>query len=842
MEDTGLDMRTFSSPRTWVVVLFALLLMLAIPPTTDEAKAAPWGIEYSIVSGNIIQEQCVAVDGDNIYIVYTRSAAGEYHLHLIWYDGEDWTAEQRIDSTSTNARFPDVAADKGVAHIAYVDSTDGDIDIKYVSFDGEDLSKPTQISDATEGVTANFHSIAVEGDEVHIVYERWSGGRDVMHRAFDGEKWGSITDVSTDSGDEDQTYPDVTVLDGTAHVVWEDRGDGDRDIYYRSLEDGTWSEEVEVSSDEDVENQMHPVVAATGSKVHVAYDQVGTNPTTSIHMTTFDGTWSTPAQVSEGTTPPQHYGAEIAAEDGHVALVYHKNVGVSPDVFFRHFDGTSWEAEEEISNTAADTDHYEPDVDLEDGQVHAIWHDYKGTGKFLKYRTADLSEDDPTAEVQDLDPYWIQGGSAPLHWTAIDDYSVTSVTIQYRYSADKGSWTDWGVASTVDGLWGTTNSGTATFNPSDGDGYYEFKAEATDRSGRTEPMSTDPEAEGAMDTTAPTGSILINDGDTATGETTVTLTLTHEDVLSGVYMIRLSDEPIVGDEPLLPAVETRSWELPDEGGEHTVYYQIRDGAAVFSQTYTATITIDRDAPTGSIALQGGATATNDATVTLVLTYDDPSTEVVGYRVSEEAIGGDEPWEDPVGTLEFTLAGEDGEKDIYFQVIDAAGMTSSIQKITVTLDTTNPYVDITDPEDGEKDMDVDETILVRFSERMDPEAVDAATELTWVDKDDESHDVMVDITWSPDGRTMTLAPTSSLRPGTEFLLRIDVTATDPAGNQLFPAVEYSYTTAGDAGDGGDGDDDSGVPLGLIIGLLVVIIVIGTIYYFVKFVGDGGGEED
>ena len=132
--------------------------------------------------------------------------------------------------------------------------------------------------------------------------------------------------------------------------------------------------------------------------------------------------------------------------------------------------------------------------------------------------------------------------------------------------------------------------------------------------------------------------------------------------------------------------------------------------------------------------------------------------------------------------------------------------------------------------------------VRFSEEMDPVTVGDATELYWVDKDDDTKEVMVDITWSPDGRTMTLTPTSDLRPGTEYFLELGTSATDPAGNQLFPAVEYSFTTVGEAPDGDDGDDDGGLPLGLILGLLVVIIVVLVLVMLLRMRGPGPSQSE
>ncbi|MCD6542840.1 MAG: hypothetical protein J7K38_05945, partial [Thermoplasmata archaeon] len=56
---------------------------------------------------------------------------------------------------------------------------------------------------------------------------------------------------------------------------------------------------------------------------------------------------------------------------------------------------------------------------------------------------------------------------------------VTSVIIMYRYSSDNTTWSDWKeYNSTVFSGWYNFS-----FNPVEGDGYYEIKVEATDAAG-----------------------------------------------------------------------------------------------------------------------------------------------------------------------------------------------------------------------------------------------------------------------------------------------------------------------------------------------------------------------
>ena len=339
-----------------------------------------------------------------------------------------------------------------------------------------------------------------------------------------------------------------------------------------------------------------------------------------------------------------------------------------------------------------------------------------------------------------------------------------------------------------------------------------------------------------LDTAPPTGSIVINGGDTTATDSDATLSLTNEVDTSGVVEMRVSNDAIGGDEPWENPAPSMEWDLGETGGRVTVYYQVRDAAGLVSEVYSDDILLDMDTPTGTITLATGAMVTNTATIPLALTYTDATSNVVGIRVQEEAVGGDEPWDNPLESIEFQLSAGDGEKTIYYQVKDEAGHVSQVYTLSITLDTTNPYVDETDPDNGEAAVKVAGPIVVRFSEPMDPASVEGATRLYWVDKEGATHDLILTVTWSPDGRTMTLAPSTDLGEGTEHSLVVGKDAKDVAGNELFPEILYSFTTEGDGGgnggNGDDGDDDSTTPWTLIA--VVIVLVIAGMLFTVMYI--------
>ena len=102
------------------------------------------------------------------------------------------------------------------------------------------------------------------------------------------------------------------------------------------------------------------------------------------------------------------------------------------------------------------------------------------------------------------------------------------------------------------------------------------------------------EAKGAKDETPPTGSILINNGDSYTNTTSVTLTLTADDPESNIRDVRYSNSYFLGIYTWTrweKFSETKAWTLTSGDGEKTVYYQIRNSERLTSIVYSDSITL-----------------------------------------------------------------------------------------------------------------------------------------------------------------------------------------------------------------------------------------------------------
>ncbi len=187
-----------------------------------------------------------------------------------------------------------------------------------------------------------------------------------------------------------------------------------------------------------------------------------------------------------------------------------------------------------------------------------------------------------------------------------------------------------------------------------------------------------------LDTTAPTGSLLVDGGAPYTNSINVTLSLSAADSGSGVDDMHLGN---LGStwEPWESYTTTHSWNLISGDGSKGVYVQYRDAAGNPSVQYHDNITLDTTAPTGSIAINGGAAYTNSTSATLTLSASDTLSGLDDMRFSNNGTSWS-TWEAYAASKVWTLLSGDGTKTVYIQYRDNVGNVSSSLSDTIVLDT------------------------------------------------------------------------------------------------------------------------------------------------------------
>jgi hypothetical protein len=295
------------------------------------------------------------------------------------------------------------------------------------------------------------------------------------------------------------------------------------------------------------------------------------------------------------------------------------------------------------------------------------------------------------------DSYWFHETTVALRWSATDDLGLERITLYHRFSQDNVSWSDWKIGAIDETMIGGSCNGTLLFTAPE-DGFYQFFTTAMDIASKEENALIGPEVSIGIDSTRPIGSILIDDGANWSRSIVCDLELTFHHTLSetiegilGVPLMRVrlsngTDWSTVEWE--LPS-PSRSWTLTSSDGLKEVRFQIRSLSGLVSETYVDGIGLDTVRPTGSIEFGPPLNYTRTPSIDLTLNFNDETSGVHLYRLSEDETFADVMWTIPTESIEWDLSGDDGTKILYYQIIDNAGWTSDLLSSPIILDRIPP---------------------------------------------------------------------------------------------------------------------------------------------------------
>ncbi len=179
-----------------------------------------------------------------------------------------------------------------------------------------------------------------------------------------------------------------------------------------------------------------------------------------------------------------------------------------------------------------------------------------------------------------------------------------------------------------------------------------------------------------IDTTPPTGAIVINNNRSATNNPNVTLTLTWTDGAgSGVSRMRFSDDGShwTAWEAL---TATTAHVLPTGDDHKTVRVQYIDKANNKSAVFSDYILLDTTPPTGSIIINDGALTTTKQAVTLKLAWSDTGAGVTRMRFSDNGSTWSY-WMLPTATRAYSLPAGNGYHTVRVQYLDGANNYSAV---------------------------------------------------------------------------------------------------------------------------------------------------------------------
>jgi len=219
--------------------------------------------------------------------------------------------------------------------------------------------------------------------------------------------------------------------------------------------------------------------------------------------------------------------------------------------------------------------------------------------------------------------------------------------------------------------------------------HYTIRSRATDIISNMETTGT--KTTFMYDATPPEnlGIYINNNVEEYTTTTGVVLSLTAEDIGSGISQMSFSTDDLIWS-TWETFNSSRSFDLPTGDGEKTVYFRVRDHIGNIAEPVSDSIYLDTTPPQSlSVTINEGEKYTESEQVKLVLKAIDMDSGISEMTYSLDGINW-QPWEDFKDTKHISLTPGDGKKIVYFKANDKVGNIAEPVAESIILDTTPPY--------------------------------------------------------------------------------------------------------------------------------------------------------
>ncbi|WP_455393144.1 Kelch repeat-containing protein [[Eubacterium] cellulosolvens] len=217
---------------------------------------------------------------------------------------------------------------------------------------------------------------------------------------------------------------------------------------------------------------------------------------------------------------------------------------------------------------------------------------------------------------------------------------------------------------------------------------YLIQSRAIDRIGNQEQLG--PRCNFTYDDSAPKPiTININNDDEYSTSTAVTLSLKSEDLGSGTSLMALSVDGNVWSD-WQPFNTTKSFYFSGGDGEKSIYFKTKDYAGNIAEPVYDSIILDSTPPGDlSINVNNNAKYTNSPYVEVDLYATDSGSGIGNMSLSSDGINW-RAWQTFTSVVSYSLPAGDGEKTVYFKVMDKAGNVIDPISDSIILDTSPPH--------------------------------------------------------------------------------------------------------------------------------------------------------
>ena len=331
----------------------------------------------------------VAAIGDVVHVVW-RDFREVRHSEIYYKRSTDggvsWGSDIRLTFKSQiiinggiyqESFFPTVAVSGSVVHVVWHDERDGNYEIYYKrSLDGgTNWESDVRLTNAS--ASSDAASIAVSGSNVYVV---WEDERDRNYQIYyklsadRGASWGEETPLTKTYAQSEN--PCVSASGSDVHVVWQDNRHGNYEMYYKRSTDGglSWAADARLTTGSSY--SYLPSVSVSGSTINVVWEDIRDGRYENIyHKRSTDAglSWDKDTLLTSPTADAHH--ASVSVSGALAYVVWFDNRDGNYEIYYKRSTdgGANWGADTRLTNNFGGSQY--PSVALSGMAVHVIWQE-----------------------------------------------------------------------------------------------------------------------------------------------------------------------------------------------------------------------------------------------------------------------------------------------------------------------------------------------------------------------------------------------------------------------------------------------------------------------------------
>lgn len=353
------------------LLLIASIIVIIANSTAEAAEQAPASTATSGIASEV-----VAASSSNRFVVWSDNSPGNYEIFFRRSadSGATWKPTVNLSNNPGRSNDEQIAVVGSNVYVVWAQANVQGNLVNIFFRHSPDFGvtwKPFVKITSSETIQFIDPQIATSANNVYIV---WQGGDAYFRGSSDnGATWQSIVNLSDDLS---AGNAQLAAVESNVFVVWENGAIGRGDIMSRRSTDNgnTWESTFNVS-DNPLES-TEAKIAASGSRVYVAWAQemmLGSTSHDIFFRRSTDGgaTWKPVRNLSNNDG--QSFDQEVAASGSNVYVVWIDETPGNHEILFKRStdNGATWKSTVNLSNNAAPS--LQPIIAASGSSVYVVW-------------------------------------------------------------------------------------------------------------------------------------------------------------------------------------------------------------------------------------------------------------------------------------------------------------------------------------------------------------------------------------------------------------------------------------------------------------------------------------